>query len=138
MKKLFKFSLILVVVLLFGGCKNNSYLKEISYKEYEKLINDKETFILEVMRTDCSACINFKPKIEEVANEYKIEVKVINTDNLSEKDYQDLFDKTGITGTPTVIFYNDGVEKTISSRINGSVSKEKIVTKFTANGFIEE
>lgn len=138
MKKIFKFSIVLVIVLILSGCQNNSYLKEISYKEYQQLLENKETFILEVMRTDCSACINFKPKLTEVANEYKIEVKVINTDNLSEDEYNDLFDSTGITGTPTVLFYNEGVEKTISSRINGSVSKEKIISKFTANDFIEE
>jgi membrane-associated protease RseP (regulator of RpoE activity) len=45
---------------------------------------------------------------------------------------------TGISGTPTVLFYNDGVEKTVSSRINGSVSVDKIISKFKANNFLDE
>lgn len=113
-------------------------MKEISYSEYESLIDQKETFILEIMKTDCSACISFEPKIKAVAEEYKIEIKYINTTNLSDDEYDKLFNGTGISGTPTVIFYNEGVEKTIASRINGNVSKDKIISKFKANGFIEE
>lgn len=137
MKKLFKFGFILVIIILLTGCEKN-YMKEISYDEYKKLIENKENFILEIMRTDCSACISFKPKITQVAKDYQIEIKYINTDHLSKDEYDKLFDDTGISGTPTVIFYHDGVEKTVSSRINGSVSVDKIISKFKANGFIEE
>ena len=90
------------------------------------------------MRTDCSACINFKPKITDVANSYKVEVKFINTDHITDEEENSLFSETGITGTPTVIFYKDGVEETVSYRINGSVSKDRIVSKFKTNGFIKE
>lgn len=137
MKKISKTLIILVFVLMITGC-NKTYMKEISYKKYHELLNNKETFILEIMRTDCSACISFKPRITEVANKYKIEIKYINTDHLSEEEYEKLYDETGVTGTPTVIFYNNGVEETISSRINGSISTDRIITKFKANGFIEE
>lgn len=137
MKKYLKLGIIIIVTFILTGCTKN-YVKEISYSEYEKLINNKETFILEIMRTDCSACINFSPKLKEVANKYKIEVKYINTDNITEEEYEKLELKTGITGTPTVIFYNDGEEITKSTRINGSVSVDKIISKFKASGFIEE
>ncbi len=137
MKKYLKLGIIIIVTFILTGCTKN-YVKEISYSEYEKLINNKETFILEIMRTDCSACINFSPKLKEVANKYKIEVKYINTDNITEEEYEKLELKTGVTGTPTVIFYNDGEEITKSTRINGSVSVDKIISKFKASGFIEE
>jgi len=136
MKKIVKFTTLLLVIFLISGC-NKSYMKEISYKEYQKLIDNKETFILEIMKTDCSACISFKPKITQVANDYKIEVKYLNTDSLTENELNDLYQDTGISGTPTVIFYNDGIEKTKSSRINGSVSTEKIISKLKANGLIK-
>jgi SPBc2 prophage-derived disulfide bond formation protein A len=122
---------------MLTGC-GKSYMKEISYTEYQELLKNKETFILEVMRTDCSACISFKPKITQVANDYKIEIKYINTDHISDKEKEKLFADTGISGTPTVLFYNDGVEKTVSSRINGSVSVDKIISKFKANNFLAE
>lgn len=132
MKKL-KICLLLVSIFLLTGC-SNGFVKEISYDEYKDLINSKETFILEVMREDCSACVSFKPKLESVANEYEIEVKVLNTDTLSDEE----LDSFGISGTPTVIFYIDGEEVTTASRITGSVSTDKIISKFKASGFIKE
>lgn len=137
MKKFLKLTVVILCLFIFTGC-GKSYLKEISYNEYKDLLENKETFILEIMRTDCSACINFKPKLEQVAEYYKLEIKYINTDHLSEDEYNDLFDETGISGTPTVIFYHDGVEETVASRINGSVSTDKIISKFKASGFIDE
>lgn len=135
MKKYLKFGIMLLTLFFITGCSNN-YLKEISYNEYKDLIKNKKTFILEVMRTNCSACINFKPKLQEVAEEYKIEIKYINTDNLTDEESDSLYLDTGISGTPTIIFYNEGIEITKSSRINGNVSKDKIISKFKTNGFI--
>lgn len=136
MKKIFKVSMLLLIIFLISGC-NKTYMKEISYNDYKKLIKKEETFILEIMRTDCSACINFKPKITEVANDYKVEVKYINTDNLTEDEVSKLYEDTGISGTPTVIFYINGKEETKSTRINGSVSTDKIISKFKTSGFIK-
>ena len=136
MKKIFKVSFMLLVIFLLSGC-SNKYLKEISYDEYKNLIKNKESFVLEIMSTNCSACINFKPKLEEVTKEYKVEVKYINTEKLSEKETKELYKEAGISGTPTVIFYKDGKEETKSSRINGSVSKDRIISKFKANSIIK-
>lgn len=131
MKKL-KFLVILVALFLISGC-SKSYLKEISYDEYKKLLEDDETFILEVMSNDCTACKDFRPKLEEVASDYKIEVKYINIDKLT----ADQYDELAVSATPTVIFYIDGEEETTAARIVGSVKKEKIISKFKASGFIE-
>ena len=136
MKKIFKFCLLLVVTLFITGC-SNTYLKEINYNDYKQLIANKESFILEVMSTDCPACENFKPKLKSVLEQYGIEAKYIDTSKLSEEEYSEFYKKTGIGGTPTIIFYVEGVEETKSSRINGSVSTDKIISKFKANGIIE-
>ena len=138
MKKFIYFSILFICVILVTGCGGSKYLKEVSYKEYKEMIKNKETFILEIMKTDCSACKDFKPKLTKVVNDYKIEVKYLNTAKLSKKDTDELFDLTGIEGTPTVIFYTDGEEETKSSRINGSVTEEKIISKFKASGYIKE
>ena len=137
MKRIIKSFFLFSLVILLSGC-SKTYLKEISYKDYKKLIDNKETFIVEVMRTSCSACSDFKPKLEEVANKYKVEVKYINTDNLSKEDSDKVYDELEVTGTPTVIFYDKGEEITKSSRINGSVSTKKIIEKFKTQGYIKE
>ena len=82
MKKVITLIGLIFTILLLTGCNDNKYLKEISLDELYTKTENKETFILEIMRTDCSACINFEPKITKVFNDYKIEVKYINTDDL--------------------------------------------------------
>ena len=125
--------LAVILVLLVSGC-SKSYLHEISYDEYKKLIEDKETFILEVMSSECSACKEFRPKLEDVTSTYQVEVKYINLDKLT----SDQMGELGVSSTPTVIFYIDGEEETTAARIVGSVKKDKIISKFKASGFIDE
>ena len=137
MKKLSKLLIVFVLVLSVTGC-GSKYLKNISYKEYHKLIENKETFILEVMKTGCTYCEKLKPKLEKVAKEYNLEIKVINVAKLSDDEKDTFNTETGVDGTPTIIFYTKGVEKTKASRINGNVSEEKIISKLKANGIIEE
>lgn len=137
MKRISKLFLVIALALITTGC-GNKYVKEISYKEYHKLLDDKESFILEIMKTDCPYCEKLEPKLKEIANKYEIEIKVINTAHLSKKEVDKIYDETGISGTPTIIFYKDGVEETTASRINGNVSEEKLISKFKDNGIIEE
>lgn len=137
MKRISKLFLVIALALITTGC-GNKYLKEINYKEYHKLLDNKESFILEIMKTDCPYCEKLEPKLKEVANKYEIEIKVINTAHLSKEEVEKIYDETGISGTPTIIFYKDGVEETTASRINGNVSEEKLISKFKDNGIIEE
>ena len=137
MKRFGKIFLIIMLVLMTTGC-GNKYLKEISYKEYHELLDNKESFILEIMKTDCPHCKNLKPKLEEVASKYGIEIKVLNTANMSKEDVDKLYDETGISGTPTILFYTDGEEESVYSRIKGNVSEEKLISKFKDNDIIEE
>ena len=132
MKKL-KFIFIIMVILLITGCSKGN-IEEISYSEYQKLIDSKETFILEVMQDGCSACESFKPNLEKVLKDYNIEIKAINTSSLNDEQLSEF----GISGTPTVIFYINGEEETTAARIIGSVSRDKIISKFKASGFIKE
>ena len=49
MKKYIKIMLVLICTLMLTGC-GKSYMKEISYTEYQELLKNKETFILEDSR----------------------------------------------------------------------------------------
>ena len=140
MKAIKKLIIFTFIIFIMTGCSTTkeTYLKEISYNEYHNLLDNNETFILEIMRTECSACISYKPIIKKVSDDYEIEIKYINTDHLSDEEKEKLYDETGIEGTPTVFFYINGKEETVASRLNGSVSYEKTVSKFKASGFIDE
>lgn len=136
MKKL-KYLFIVLVVFSIVGCSKASGLENISYSEYKELISNKESFVLEVMRDGCSHCETLKPRLEEVTNKYDLSVKVINLAHLSDEDYIEFTKEIGTGATPTVIFYKKGEEKSVATRIIGSVSEEKIINKFKDNGIIK-
>ncbi len=137
MEKICKIGILFLIILCMTGCKKG-YMDEINYQEYHQLLDQKETFILEVMRTDCPYCQDFKPKLNKVLEDYEITIKFINLDHLSKEEEEQFLKEVGDPGTPTVIFYQEGNEKTIQSRIVGNVSIEKIISKMKASGFIEE
>lgn len=137
MKRILKALVLMSLVFILTGC-GKSNLKEITYKEYKKLIDNKETFVVEIMRTSCSHCQDIKPKIEKLASTYDIEIKYINLDHLSKDDSDTLYDDLSISGTPTIIFYNKGEESSISTRIVGDKTESYILNKFKTNGFIKE
>ena len=136
-----KIGLVLGATLLcfcFTGCSNNEYIKEISYSDFKKMIDEKQSFILEVMRTDCSACKDFDPKIKEASNENKVTVHQLNIKKMSNEEWLEFSKIYSISATPTTVFYTEGKEETVATRINGSVSKDKIISKFKSMGYIEK
>lgn len=149
MKKTIKFlSLFLVLVCLVVGCgkeekkdevenENTSYLTEITFSELKTKLDNKEDIILEIVQTGCSNCTVFSPRFESVLNEYKIQAYSLNISYLDEEgdNWLDLY---GVDGTPTVIFFEKGEETSTLKRIVGSQTREKIVSKLTANGYIEK
>lgn len=138
MKKI-RFLVLLTSILLLTGCSNNKYLQEISFKEYKNLIEEKETFILEVSSSKCSACDMLKPRLKEITNEYKIEVKYIDVVELSDDEYKEFEKLANHDGsTPIIIFYTKGIEETVATRIEGAVPKTKLIDKFTAMEYIKD
>lgn len=146
MKKTVKiFSLFLVLVLLVVGCgkqeeTNNTeveYLKELTFEELEVKLENKEDIILEIVQTGCSNCTAFSPKFESVLNEYEIQAYSLNISYLSDAG-ADWLESYNVDGTPTVIFFEKGEETSTMKRLVGNQSKEKIVSKLKANGYIEK
>lgn len=136
MKKI-KYILLFLIFFLVLGCSKNTNLEDITYNEYTNLIENKENFILEVMRDGCTHCESLKPKLVSIANEYDLEIKVINLAKLSDEDYNEFTSIIGTGSTPVVIFYKNGEEKSVATRIIGNVSENKIIDKLKDNGFIK-
>lgn len=137
MKKFTKGLFLLAVLFLISGCGQSKYLKEISYEEYLKKIENKETFVLEITMEGCTHCKALKPKLEKFVEENKVTVYSIDESKIKGEDLIAFKDATLIEGTPTIIFYQEGVEETVSSRLVGDVSYSKIEQKFKSNGVIK-
>ena len=129
---------LLVAFLIINKAISKGDLVELTYDEFTEKIDNEESFVLCVSRTTCSHCATYKPKLENVAKDYGIDLYYIDIDKYSEEE-QDEFEKiiNFNDSTPTTVFLKNGTETTASNRINGDVSTSRIIDKLKSNDFID-
>ena len=129
---------LLVAFLIINKAISKGDLVELTYDEFTEKIDNEESFVLCVSRTTCSHCATYKPKLENVAKDYGIDLYYIDIDKYSEEE-QDEFEKiiNFNDSTPTTVFLKNGKETTASNRINGDVSTSRIIDKLKSNDFID-
>lgn len=136
MKKLIICTLALFLVAGCGG-KIKSY-EEISYQEYTKKVEKKENFILYIGSDTCSHCQEFTPTLKKVIKKHQIDIKYINISNLSTNEYAILRNKTKVQGTPTIVFFHNGVvDSGNANKIQGSVSMSEVEKVLKRKGYIK-
>lgn len=126
---------ILIILFLAIGKSKEGNLLELNLNTLKEKIENKETFVLCISKTTCSHCNDYKPKLKSVASEYNIDIYYIDVDKYDEEEFSNLISFDG--STPTTIFIKNGDEETTSNRINGDVSKSKIIDKLKSNDFIK-
>lgn len=128
----------LILFLFITGCssKLEGYTK-ITYEDFKKKIENKETFPLVIGSSECSACANYEIVMTSFIKDYQIEVFMIDLLGLDEEEYNELKTSVSFTGTPTTVFYKDGKLTSYYNRIDGSVTKNAVKDYFKNNGYIE-
>ena len=129
--------LILIGAFIGDRILGKDYFIELNYNEFMEKIENKKDFILVLSQTTCSHCASYKPKIEEVAKEYKVNIYFIEVDMMSDDEKKNFKSLISFTSTPTTVFIENGEEKTAANRINGETSKTVIIRKLKSNGFID-
>ncbi|MEI3529489.1 MAG: thioredoxin family protein [Bacilli bacterium] len=137
MKQILKlFILAIPLLLILTGCKNSSY-NEIDFETFEKYLDDEDSFVLVIGSSKCSHCSDYQVTMDEIINEYGLDIKYINVLNLSDKDVSKLDAKTHYNySTPTTVFFDNG-KLDNTSTIRGAQSKENVVKKLTKKGYIK-
>lgn len=115
----------------------DSHLISLTFKELQKKIDKKDSFILVITQEECSHCMEYKPVLKSVLTEYDIYAYELSLDKLSKKETAQLKDIANTSGTPNTVFIENGEEKNTSSRITGNKSKDKIISRLKAMGYIE-
>ena len=103
-------------------------LHEITYTDYKSMVENGDAFVVIIERTGCSYCQQYMPIMEEVANEKKIAVTYINTDNITQEEMEELsstnkYLKKNQWATPTTLFM---LGDRIVDSISGYVEKDSI------------
>lgn len=92
---------------------NPNYQNIILPQELDQRIADQESFFIYYFSATCPYCIETTPKLNKLIADAGIDVKQFNLDV-----YHEGFGDYGIIYTPTLVFYENGVEK---ERIEGGL-----------------
>lgn len=129
--------LLLIGIIFLTACTSVKTYDEVSYKELNKMLKNKNDFILYIGSSTCSHCKEYKETLNKVIEDYNLDIKYIDISKLSEKDSSEFQSNYPISGTPTTIFIEDGEEKDTYNRIVGSAKYSKIVEKLKENDYIK-
>ncbi len=87
---------------------------------FEHLLNDPKTIIVDFWSPTCVPCRQIEPSLEKIARTYKNQAKVVKVNvNESPKTSSRYY----VRGLPTLIFIKDGSVKT---QITGAVNPNQI------------
>ncbi len=126
----------LLIINILNPKKGN--LIALNYKQVQSKIKNKDSFILIASASTCSHCAEYKPKLIKIAKEYKINIYYIDYDLESSKDQKEFLSNNKLNGsTPITLFIQNGKQTSIFDRLEGDVSKEKVVEKLKKLGFIK-
>lgn len=127
---------------------SEKYITFVDYEEYKDLIRDDDTNIIVIGQTTCSHCINYKPALNSVAEDYNITINYLNLTELSQEENQNFyaslekinyndpdFVEEGSFGTPTTLVVKNGK---VIDYISGERTYSQLVREFTEMGIIEE
>ena len=85
-------------------------LQLLSYSDYQKKIDNNESFVVILSRESCSHCANFMPVAKEFASSKNLPMYYVDTDTFTEEDWSSfeqsntfLKKNNGNWGTPTTI-----------------------------------
>lgn len=104
---------------------DENYQNIILPKALEEKIESGEKTIAYMFSPLCTHCVNFTPKLMDVAADLDLQV-----DQLNVLEYDAAWDQYRITGTPTLIYFENGKEV---SRISGDSPEEEVRAFFQAN-----
>lgn len=135
-----------IAILLIGACfltykllnKEYSNVQKITVNELVQKINNKESFVLVLSQTGCSHCKQYLPELNRTLKEIQFTAYELNITDISIEEQTTLNKLINVSGTPTTVFYRDGVESTTLNRINGYANGTKVLERLKSLGYIEE
>ena len=109
---------------------NQGGLFKIDYTTLQEKIDNSETFALIVSRSNCSHCITYKPKVEQIAKKNNIKIYYIDYDEEDETKINKFFEEYNLDGsTPITMFIKEGKETSVLNRLEGDVDREQIIER---------
>lgn len=140
MKRIFILMIVLLFVLM-GCSSNDGSINYVDVNQLNEKIENEDDFVLILGLDTCSACIAYKPTLEEVVNNkdfdlYYLQIKDSWSDSAKQEViayFMNELDYT-IMGTPSTFFIKDGE---IEDDIMGDVPYLEILGLLQEKGYVQ-
>lgn len=100
----------------------NHKIRYMNAEEFEELLtNSDKPIILDFFSDDCPPCDVLAPIYEKMAEKYGDYIQFVK---IMRQENRELALKFGVTGSPTVLFFQDGKE--VGSRLSGFMTKPQV------------
>jgi len=97
-------------------------MKEITAAEFDREVLKGEKVILDFYSTECPPCEALAIKFEDLSRLYGNDIKFMK---IFRQGNRDLAEKLGVKSSPTLLFYNNGLE--VSTRLTGGIKRSDII-----------
>lgn len=137
-------AVLFIAILFFTGCNKLNKYEEISFKKFNEMLENKESFILFIGSSTCSHCTAYKEKVNKFVKEYQTKIYYIDIHEFSEEESAKFKTIINFEGTPTTVFIENGEEKKDENgnvrvyRIEGNLEYKTVVEKIKKAGFIKD
>ena len=136
MKKILIITILLFTVVGLTGCGKYNGYTEVSYNELLTKLENKDTFVIVLGSSTCSACAMYETTMEKVIKKNQVEIFYLDIAKLNEEDKAKFNSKFVIAGTPTTVFIENGVETSTYNRITSAASYAEVVKALEKHGYI--
>ena len=115
-------------------------LNYINYEQYSNLISSKEQQLIVIAQSGCEGCLNARPILYEISDEYGVTINYLNASMLNQDEATNFqksltyFKENGIS-TPTMLVVSNGQ---VVDVVVGSVDKDVYIKFLEKNNFIKE
>lgn len=128
--------LLFMMMMVLSGCSSNKSLAIIPAKDVTKRLDNSESLVVVIGQSNCSACIQYKPVLEEILKNYTVNLTYVEMDKDVIEDVKALIDKYLLeaNATPTTYLFKDG--KLINTFV-GYFDYRETKNMLETNGFLE-
>lgn len=97
-------------------------MKQITSSEYEKDVLQGGKVVLDFFSSECPPCEALATKFEDLSKLYGEKIKFIK---IFRQENRELADRLNVKSSPTLLFYNDGIE--VGERLTGGIKRSDII-----------
>ena len=102
-------------------------MKEITAKEFKQEVLQGGKVALDFYSTECPPCEALAPKFESLSELYGDDIKFLK---IFRQENRDLAESLGVSGSPTVLFYDNG--DLVGERLSGGIKRSELITNLNA------